>query len=304
MNSKIKQAILVVLVILLGIFIGFQYEKKSSIDPIIDVTQETLKFKQLHKPQYLSEQIINYKAEYIENRPTPTNEEEEIIAYYEDFYFHRYDKNPEVYEENGTVYINLDGKVKAIASHDENETIPMLPTLSASKEFISYTWCNPKTNSCDVIVKNLITNKEIILDDAGSVTWHPTRDILVYDVSVVGKKGYNFSKSEVYIYYVRGNNQIQLTDTSDFVEMNPIFSKDGNSIYCDDEKTNRLVYFKLWNARGTIVSSLKFYKTSDSSLDIENIKEQSNLFKTIPKDEKFCDKNMTYWFQIKLEKDV
>ena len=90
---KTKKVLLIPLVILLGIFLGFQYEKKISTVYMEISNQETLKFKQLHIPKYPSEQIINHKAEYRENRKAPTNENEEIIAYYEDFHADKYDKN-------------------------------------------------------------------------------------------------------------------------------------------------------------------------------------------------------------------
>ncbi len=300
-----KKVLLVPLVVLLGIFIGFHYDKKASPVYTKSKNHKTLKFKQLHTPKYLSDQIINHKDEYIKNRPTPKNENEEIIAYYEDFHATKYDKNPEAYEENGTVYINFNGKPKAVASNGKKyHDMVMMPKLSASKTFISYTWCNEKTENCDVVVKNLRTDKEVVLESAGSVAWHPTQDVLVYDVAD-SDNGHNFTKSEVYLYRARENSTIQLTDTDDFVEINPIFSKDGNSIYCDDDKSNKLVFFKLWNAqRAGLISALKFYKTSDSTLDTDKIKEQSALFKQIPKGEKFCDKNMNYWFQIKLDKDM
>ena len=136
------------------------------------------------------------------------------------------------------------GKIQKIVSHGtKHSSEPMMPKLSASKRFISYTLCDDN-GSCLMSVRNLASKKEVILKDAVGVTWHPYAEILLYALSK-SDDGYNFSQSEVYMYDANENSITQLTDSSEFIEINPIFSKDGNTVYCDDAKTNRLVYFSL-----------------------------------------------------------
>ena len=119
MNSKIKQAFLIVLVILLGIFIGSQYEEKIVVSKQTSATvaPEIYKRKMIRTPKYLSEQLISYKDEDIKNRKTPSNKNEKIVAYFEDFHAKESNENTEVYEKNGTVYINLQGESQKIVSH-------------------------------------------------------------------------------------------------------------------------------------------------------------------------------------------
>jgi len=245
MNSKLKKALLILLVILLGIFIGFQLDTKQTLnqDSSVNLTPEIHETKKISTPKYLSEQIIDYKDEHRKNRKTPTTKNEKIVAYFENFHAKEYDKNDEVYESNGTVYLNLKGKDQKIASHGaKHSTEPMIPKLSASKRFISYTLCDDN-GSCLMRVRNIASKKEVILKDAVGVTWHPYDDVLLYALSK--DDGYNITQSEVYLYNANRNSITQLTDSSEFVETGPIFSKDGNTVYCDDAKTNRLVYFAL-----------------------------------------------------------
>jgi len=56
--------------------------------------------------------------------------------------------------------------------------------------------------------------------------------------------------------------------------------------------------------REMYISDTKVYKTSNHSLSIEEIKKRSNLFMPIDKDERFCEKNMTYWIEFTLNKDT
>jgi len=145
MNSKLNQAVIIALVILLGIFIGFQLDTKQTLnqESSVNLTPEIHETKKISTPKYLSEQIIDYKDEHRKNRKTPTTKNEKIVAYFEDFHAKEYDKNDEVYETNGTVYLNLKGKAQKIASHGaKHSTEPMIPKLSASKRFISYTLCD------------------------------------------------------------------------------------------------------------------------------------------------------------------
>jgi len=245
MNSKLKKALLILLVILLGIFIGFQLDTKQTLnqESNVNLTPEIHETKKISTPKYLSEQIIDYKDEHRQNRKTPTTKNERIVAYFEDFHVKEYDKNDEVYESNGTVYINLKGKVQKIVSHGaKHSSEPMMPKLSASKRFISYTLCDDN-DSCLIRVRNIALNREVILKDAVDVAWHPHDDVLLYTLSE--DDGHNITQSEVYLYDANKNSITQLTDSSEFVETGPIFSKDGNTVYCDDAKTNRLVYFSL-----------------------------------------------------------
>ena len=245
MNSKLKQALLILLVILLGIVIGFKLDTKQRLnqESNANITPEIYITKKISTPKYLSEQIIDYKDEHRKNRKTPTTKNERIVAYFEDFHAKEYDKNDEVYETNGTVYINLNGKVQKIVSHGtKHGSEPMMPKLSASKRFISYTLCD-NNGSCLMRVRNIASKKEVILKDAEGVTWHPYDDVLLYALSK--DDGYNITQSEVYLYDANRNSITQLTDSSEFVETGPIFSKDGNTVYCDDAKTGRLVYFSL-----------------------------------------------------------
>jgi len=46
------------------------------------------------------------------------------------------------------------------------------------------------------------------------------------------------------------------------------------------------------------------YKTSKASLNVEEIKKHSQEFKHIEKDEKFAEKGVTYWIEIKLDKGM
>ena len=305
MNTKIKQAFLIVFVILLGIFTGFQYEEKTVVSKHVSATiaPELYKSKMIRTPKYLSEQLISYKDEDIKNRKTPSNKNEKIVAYFEDFHAKEYDENTEVYEKNGTVYINLQGEPQKIVSHGaKHSSTLMMPKLSASKRFISYTLCNDKNNSCQMTVRNIASKQEVVLAEAKNVTWHPYLDVLLYAVSK-SDNGHNFTQSEIYLYDIHGHSITQLTDSSEFIEINPIFSKDGNSIYCDDAKTNRLVYFSLNGGnRDTYISAIKFYKTPNTLLDIEEIKKRSHLFLPIEEEKRFCEKNMTYWIEIELDK--
>jgi hypothetical protein len=302
-----KQAFLVVFVILLGILIGSSYEEKTIYieHTGVSVHQEIYKDKMIHTPTYLSEQLINYDDEHIKSRKTPLNKNEKIVAYFEDFHAKKYDEKTEVYERNGTVYINLQDKPQMIVSHGaKHGSTPMMPKLSASKRFISYVLCNDKNNSCHMTVRHIASKKEVILNEATNVTWHPQIDVLLYAVSKRDNE-HNFTQSEVYMYDVHRQSITQLTDSSEFIETNPIFSKDGNTIYCDDAKTNRLVYFSLFGGnRNTHISAIKFYKTPNALLDIEEIKKRSALFLPIQDEERFCEKNMTYWIEIELDKDT
>jgi len=244
-NNKLKQAVLIILVILVGIFIGFQLETKHVVSTHSSATMapEIYRTKMIVTPKYLSEQLIDYKDEHRKNRKTPTTKNEKIVAYFEDFHAKEYEKNPEVYEINGTVYLNLKGKAQKIVSHGtKHSSEPMMPKLSASKRFISYTLCDDN-GSCLMRVRNIASKKEVILKDAEGVTWHPYDDVLLYALSE--DDGHNITQSEVYLYDANRNSITQLTDSSEFVETGPIFSKDGNTVYCDDAKTGRLVYFSL-----------------------------------------------------------
>jgi len=239
-----KVAILIPLVILLGVFIGFQLER-TSLRQTSTKTDKMLKRvykKELHTPKYLSEQIINHKKEYQENRPTPKDKNEEIVAYYEDTIAKEFDKNPEVYEEDSTVYVNLNGTPKEIAS--QKDSTPMIPKLSASKRFIAYQWYDEKSQRYEVVVENLQTKEKETLENASSYTWHPYYDVLVYDVSQ-DDDGHNLLKSEIYLFQPYKNTIVQLTDTNEFVETHPIFSEDGNDVYSDDAKTGRLLYINM-----------------------------------------------------------
>ncbi len=300
-----NRAILIPIVILIGIFIGFQYEKRASkkSTKVIYQAQERGEVTELRTPKYLSEQLINHKKEYQENRPKPKDKNEEIIAYYEDTIAKEFDKNDEAYEENGTLYVNLDGNPKAIAS--QKDTTPMIPKLSASKQFIAYQWYDEKNQQYEVIVENLKTRKKEVLKDAISYSWHPSLDMLLYDGSQKDD-GHNLLESELYIFQPLVNLIVKLTDTKEFVETSPIFSKDGSSVYCDDAKTGRLLYFNIYSTFYGIsnIKQIKIYKTADASMDIEEIKKHSKEFKSIEKDEKFAEKEMTYWIEVELDKDM
>ena len=243
-----KKIILIPLTILLGIFLGFlshkeDKENRSKIDTK-QPSKETIYLKKFHLPKYLSEQFINIKTDYIENRPKPKNREEEIIAYYEDSVYNEFEKNPEAYEETGTVYLNLDGYPKAIASNGKEYDSVMLPKLSASKKYIVYQLCDNKYDGCVVMIEELKTNKKRVLEDASSYTWHPKKDLLVYD-GAQKDDGHSILESELFLFSPYENSITELTNTKNFVETQPIFSKDGNAIYCADEKTDRLLYLNL-----------------------------------------------------------
>lgn len=238
-----KKIILISLTVLLGIFLGYlslKVDKENSSEP----SKETTYIKKNHTPTYLSEQIINIKTDYIENRPKPKNREEEIVAYYEDTIHSEFDKNPEAYEEMGTVYLNLDGYPKVIASNGKQYDSVMLPKLSASKKYIAYQLCDNEYEGCVVVVEEIKSKKKKVLEGASSYTWHPKKDLLVYD-GAQKDDGHAILESELFLFSPSENSITKLTDTKDLVETHPIFSKDGNSIYCAEEKTDRLLYLNL-----------------------------------------------------------
>ncbi len=302
-----KKIILIPLTIVLGVFLGFISHQSPSKTPPKVATEKAMdifQVKELRTPKYLSEQVVDHKAEYQERRPKPTTKEEEIVAYYEDTIANQYKKNSEVYEQNSTVYVNLDGNPRAIASHGEKfEAVMMMPKLSASKEYIAYQWCDEKSNRCNVIVEHLATKTKNILEDAVSYSWHPKDELLVYD-GVQKDDGHMLLESELFFYSPRRNIIVQLTDTIDFVEINPIFSEDGNHIYAEDEKTGRLLEAPLFvGYRDPYIQAVKLYKTS-KSLSVEEIKKHAGDFKKIEEDEKFADPKLNYWVEIALNPDM
>jgi len=304
-----KKLLLIPLTIFLGIFLGYLLHKneKETVPQIYNAypNKQTVHVKNLHTPKYLSEQFINIKTDYIESRPEPKNREEEIVAYYEDTSYNEFDKNPELYEENGTVYLNLEGQPKAIASNGEQYDGVMLPKLSASKKHVVYQLCDDEHDGCVVIVEELETHKKKVLDDAVSYAWHPQRELLIYD-GAQKDDGHAILESELFLYSPYENIITTLTDTKDFVETQPIFSEDGITIYCADEKTGKLLYFNLFATIHveSLIKDIKFYKTADNSLDSASIKQHANKFKTIEKDEKFAEKNMNYWIEVELSKTM
>jgi len=306
--NKTIQAFLIFLVILVGVFIGFQIKKTSLVDnkvltmPVIPAIYKDIS---LHIPKYLCEQQIDHSQEHLTNRKEPTNKNEKIIKYFEDFHANKQGKNNEVYEKNGTVYLNINGQIQTIASHGvKHHAVPMMPKLSASKRFISYTLCNDKNNSCDMIVKEIASKREIVLEGAKELNWHSGMDILLYALSKEDTE-HNSIESEVYLYDAQGMHLTQLTQSKEFVEINPIFSEEGDVIYCEEAKSKKLLYFALWaKQRDKHISATKFYKTANDSLSIEEIKKRSNLFMPIDKDERFSEKNMSYWIEFELKKDT
>ncbi len=52
------------------------------------------------------------------------------------------------------------------------------------------------------------------------------------------------------------------------------------------------------------IKQVKMYKTAKSSLNVEEIKKHFQEFKNIDKDEKFSEKEMTYWIEIELDKTM
>ena len=307
-HMQIKKLILIPLTIVLGIFLGYQShkaEKEKNTQIYQERPSKTITYKDIRQLKFLSEQIINHKSDYQENRPKPKNKEEEIVAYYEDSIANNFERNPEVYEENATVYVNLDGHPKVIAYETpEYESMSMMPKLSASKKHVVYQLCAKEHDGCVVVVEEISTKKKTILKDASSYTWHPTRELLVYD-GAQKDDGHVMLESDIFFYSPLENSIVELTNSSDFVEMHPVFSEDGDDIYCEDEKTGKLLYFNMFgNYRNTFIKKIKFYKTADSSLEIEAIKEKADDFKSIEKDEKFAEKNMSHWIELEFSKEM
>jgi hypothetical protein len=305
---NIKKILLIPLTILLGIFLGYQSHnseksrKNNITDGVVYVDEgflgKSYEVHDLHTPKFVSELLVNHKSDYQANRPTPSTKEEKIVAYYEDVIAKQYDKNDEVYEQNGTLYLNLEGTPKVIASHGEGyESAMMMPKLSASKEYVVYQLCNDKYDGCSVVLESLETKTKKVLEDVVSYAWHPKRDLLLYD-GAQKDDGHAMLESEIFIFDVAGNAKVYLTDTDEFVESYPIFSEDGNSIYCSDEKTGKLLYIDMFvTTRPSYIKALKMFKTADT-LGIEEIKNHAKSFKSIAKNEKFAEPNMSYWIEL------
>ena len=147
-----------------------------------------------------------------------------------------------MYERNGTVYLNINGQIQTISSHGvKHHAVPMMPKLSASKRFISYTLCNDKNNSCNMIVKEIASKREVVLEGAKELTWHSVIDILLYALSKEDKE-HKSIESEIYLYDAQGMHLTQLTQSKEFVEINPIFSEEGDVIYCEEAKSKKLLF--------------------------------------------------------------
>lgn len=295
---NIKKVLLVPLTILLGICIGLLLENDPPKEAVrYSNHQETISIKDLRTPKYLSKDTISHKDEDIEHRPAPSTDEERIVAYFVDQCAKQYEKSDEVYEINGTVYTKLKGQEVAIASH-KRTNIVMIPKLSASKKYISYTLCSDTNNSCDLVVEYLPTHTKTFLGEAGSNSWHPQSDVLIYDTPT-SDDGEVFARSEIYIYDSYRDAIVQMTDTPDFIEIDPIFSEDGRSVYCEDSKTNKLLYFSIYrNGNLENIDSISLYKSKDSSLGIDEIKKRSELFESISRNEQFADSEITYWIEM------
>jgi len=307
---QIKKLLLIPLTILLGIFLGYLSHKSEKENTSIVYSEhpinQTIHFKDLHTPEFVSDQLINNKFEYQEKRPEAKNREEEILFHYEDSIANNFERKIEVYEENATVYVNLDGHPKAIASETpEYESMAMMPKLSASKKHVVYQFCAKEYDGCVVVVEEISTKKRHILKDASSYTWHPDRELLIFD-GAQKDDGHAILESELFLYYPYENSITTLTDTKDFVETHPIFSEDGNEVYCTDEKTGKLLHFNLFAIVyvESLIKGVKFYKTAEHSLDSEVIKQHANEFKPIEKDEKFAEKNMSYWIEVEFSKTM
>ncbi len=52
------------------------------------------------------------------------------------------------------------------------------------------------------------------------------------------------------------------------------------------------------------IEELRIYKTADTTMSLEEIKSKETEFQKISKDEKFSDKNMSYWLQIKFSDEM
>ena len=300
-----NKILLIPLTVLLGIYLGFQSHKTESqnFKTEIPINEEILQLKNIQTPQYLSEQLIDYKAK--EHTSKPSDENETIIAYYEEQIAAQYEKSAEVYEDNGTLFVNLDGEEKEIASQSAKyNSVLMMPKLSASKVHVAYTWCNEKSAECSVVVENISTKTKQLLKGAVSYSWHPEHEILIYD-GLQKEDGHAILESELFFFNIYARTIVQLTQSSNFVETSPIFSEEGADVYCADEKTGRLLHFNLFpKRRSPFIEQVKMFKTNKPSLTLEEVKKQAKAFKKIPKEEKFTEKGMTYWIELTLKKDM
>lgn len=110
--------------------------------------------------------------------------------------------------------------------------------LSPDKQKIAFEMTNGH-----IYVMNRDGNGLVDLNNGSNPRWAPTSDFLVY--FICEDDGQRVISSELYLSDVNGTQKIQITNTTDRIEMHPDWSPDGKSIIFDEYESGIIYQLKV-----------------------------------------------------------
>jgi len=97
----------------------------------------------------------------------------------------------------------------------------------------------------NLFVMNIDGSELIDLGKGERPAWSPDGKYIAY--SITTDDGQQYISSEIFQVKFDGTAKVQVTNTSDIIEMNPCFSPDGNKIVFNDARTGIIYSIKLSN---------------------------------------------------------
>jgi dipeptidyl aminopeptidase/acylaminoacyl peptidase len=130
-----------------------------------------------------------------------------------------------VFSRDGRIVLSRAGKERILSGG--NDTY-FLPLLSPDRR-----WVVCESLGSGLHLMNLESGRHIPLGRGNDAAWAPDSSCLVYDISE--DDGERITAADLYIFDLKAEKQIRLTDTPDRIERNPSWSPKGNHIAWDEE---------------------------------------------------------------------
>ncbi|MFA5858227.1 MAG: hypothetical protein WC955_04100 [Elusimicrobiota bacterium] len=106
------------------------------------------------------------------------------------------------------------------------------PELSPDKTRVVYQRID------DIIVNDLLTNKETVLDSGSWPKWSPDSKLIIF--AKTADDGVNITDSDLYVADTNSKEVKKLTNTENIVECEPSWSLDGKKIIYSDSNTGNI----------------------------------------------------------------
>jgi Tol biopolymer transport system component len=130
---------------------------------------------------------------------------------------------PLVYQDNSTINSDLNSSVTRLLSSGNKNTIYLNVRVSPSGQRVSY-----EVMGGNLFTMNIDGSDITDLGTGYNARWSPDSQYLVYMINT--DDGHKFLSSDLYIIKSDGEEKINITNTSDQLEMNPCWSADGKQV--------------------------------------------------------------------------